>query len=83
MHDLCGGQPFVGFHWCNYGLVPAYVDLLVQHGLVISAVADDAGVEAVELPNHPFFMATLFQPQVGSLAGRPLHPIVQAFVAAV
>ena len=83
MHDLCGGQPFVGFHWCNFGLVPAYVDRLVQHGLVISAVADDAGVEAVELPNHPFFMATLFQPQVGSLAGRPLHPIVQAFVAAV
>ena len=50
---------------------------------MISAVADDAGVESVELPNHPFFMATLFQPQVGSLAGRPLHPIVQAFVAAI
>jgi CTP synthase (UTP-ammonia lyase) len=35
------------------------------------------------LPDHPFFMATLFQPQVGSVAGRPLHPIIRAFAAAV
>ena len=25
----------------------------------------DAGVEAIELPDHPFFLATAFQPQVG------------------
>jgi len=50
---------------------------------VISALADDAGVEAVELPKHPFFLATLFQPQLGSLAGQPLHPIIKAFVAAI
>ena len=75
--------PFVGFHSCNYGLAPAYVDRLANHGLVISALADDAGVEAVELPKHPFFLATLFQPQLGSLAGQPLHPIIKAFVAAI
>jgi CTP synthase (UTP-ammonia lyase) len=82
MHDLCGPIPFVGFHWCNYGLAPNYVEQLSRHGLVISALADDAGVEAVELPGHPFFVATLFQPQVGSLAGQRLHPIIEAFVAA-
>jgi hypothetical protein len=27
-------------------------------------------------------MATLFQPQIGSVNGRPLHPVLQAFVAA-
>ena len=83
MCDLCGDAPFVGFHWCNYGLAPAYADRLAEHGLVIAARADDAGVEAVELPNHPFFLATLFQPQVGSLAGHPLHPVIEAFVAAI
>ena len=83
MHDLCGDAPFVGFHWCNYGLAPAYADRLAEHGLVIAARADDAGVEAVELPNHPFFLATLFQPQIGSIAGRPLHPVIEAFVAAI
>jgi CTP synthase (UTP-ammonia lyase) len=83
MHALCGDAPFVGFHWCNYGLAPAYADRLVERGLVIAARADDAGVEAVELRNHPFFLATLFQPQIGSMAGKPLHPVIEAFVAAI
>jgi CTP synthase (UTP-ammonia lyase) len=82
LYGLCGGDPFIGFHWCNYGVAPAYADLLCRHGLVISAVAEDAGAEAVELPDHPFFLATLFQPQVGSMAGKPLHPVVKAFLAA-
>jgi CTP synthase (UTP-ammonia lyase) len=83
MHALCGGESFVGFHWCNYGLVGSYVDRLVEHGLVIGATADDAGVEAIELANHPFFLATLFQPQVGASSGDALHPVVEGFLAAV
>jgi len=83
MHDLCGNAPFVGFHWCNYGLAPAYAGRLAEHGLVIAARADDAGVEAVELHHHPFFLATLFQPQVGAVAGQPLHPVIEAFIAAI
>jgi CTP synthase (UTP-ammonia lyase) len=82
-HSLCGSQSFVGFHWCNFGLASAYVDRLAAHGLIVGARADDAGVEVIELAEHPFFMATLFQPQIGSLAGRPLHPVLEAFVAAV
>jgi CTP synthase (UTP-ammonia lyase) len=83
MFEICGSAPFVGFHWCNYGVAPAYVNRLVKHGLVISATADDAGVEAIELRSHPFFLATSFQPQVGSSSGKPLHPVLQAFVHAV
>ncbi len=82
MHDLCGSEPFVGFHWCNYGLAGGYEDRLTTHGLVIAARAEDAATEAIELPDHPFFLATLFQPQIGSLAGNPLHPIIKAFVSA-
>ena len=51
-------------------------------GLVIAAYADDAGVEAVELPGHPFYLATLFQPQMESLETGVLHPIVAALVGA-
>ncbi len=47
--------------------------------MVVSARAPDAGVEGIELPAHPFFVATLFQPQVGALAGQPLHPLIGAF----
>ena len=66
---LCGTAPFTGFHWCGYGLAEAYVARLEAAGVVVGARAPDAGVEAIELPDHPFFLATLFQPQVGALAG--------------
>jgi CTP synthase (UTP-ammonia lyase) len=78
--ELCGTEPFPGFHWCNYGLADEFVDALTAAGVVISAHAPDAGVEGIELPGHPFFAATLFQPQVGALAGRPLHPLIDAFL---
>src|SRR5829696_592648 len=80
--ELCGTEPFPGFHWCNYGLRPEWSEQLRQAGLVVSAHAEDAGVEGVELPSHPFFMATLFQPQVGAANGGPLHPLIGAFCAA-
>jgi CTP synthase (UTP-ammonia lyase) len=79
---LCGTEPFTGFHWCNYGLADGYADRLAAAGLVISAHADDAGVEAFELPGHPFYLATLFQPQVGSSERDELHPVLAALVDA-
>ena len=51
-------------------------------GLVVGAHADDAGVEAFELPGHPFYLATLFQPQVGTAERGVLHPLVGALLAA-
>ena len=80
--ELCGTEPFTGFHWCSYGLVPEREAALVAAGLVVSARAPDAGVEAVELPGHPFYVATLFQPQVGSSASGRLHPLIAALCAA-
>jgi CTP synthase (UTP-ammonia lyase) len=80
MHGICGGEPFSGFHWCRFGLAPDFVERLVAHGLTIGARAEDAGVEAIELAAHPFFVATLFQPQMGAAEARPLHPVLRAFV---
>jgi CTP synthase (UTP-ammonia lyase) len=69
-----------GYH-CRYGLNPTYETILSDGGLRVSA-RDDAGeVRAVELPRHPFFIATLFQPERSALAGR-LHPLVRAFIEA-
>jgi CTP synthase (UTP-ammonia lyase) len=80
--ELCGTAPFTGFHFCSYGLAAGVIDRLQAAGLVVSATAPDAGVEAVELPSHPFYVATLFQPQVGSSHTGVLHPLVSALVAA-
>lgn len=52
-------------------------------GLVISGTSPDGKlVEAIELKNHPFFMATQFHPEYIS---RPLapHPIFVSFLKAV
>jgi len=76
---ICGSEPFVGFHYCGYGLVPGMAERL---GLVVGAHADDAGVEAFELPDHPFYVATLFQPQVGTSERGVLHPLVGALLDA-
>jgi CTP synthase (UTP-ammonia lyase) len=43
---------------------------------------DDAGdIRIVRLRHHPFFLATLFQPERSSLKG-PVHPLIREFVSA-
>ena len=80
--EICGTAPFTGFHFCGFGLAAGREADLEAAGAVIAARAPDAGIEAIELPGHPFFLATLFQPQVGALEGRPRHPLVAALIAA-
>ncbi|WP_434672657.1 CTP synthase C-terminal region-related (seleno)protein [Pseudomonas sp. R1-15] len=71
---------FEGYR-CRFGVNPHFEkDLLNGH---LHAVArDSAGdLRAVELRDHPFFVATLFQPERAALEGR-VPPLVKAFVEA-
>jgi len=68
------------FH-CRYGVARDFASLLLQGPLRATGHAVDGEVRAVELDAHPFFVATLFQPERAALAGRPA-PLVDAFVAA-
>jgi CTP synthase (UTP-ammonia lyase) len=77
---LVDDQPFAGMHYCSYGPGPDEVERLVEGGMVVEATAEDAGSEVLELPANRFFILTLFQPQVGALAGKPLHPLLREFV---
>jgi CTP synthase (UTP-ammonia lyase) len=67
---------------CNYGLNPRYAARLASGPL--SATARDAAgeVRGIELAGHPFFVATLFQPERAGLEGKA-HPVITAFLAAV
>jgi CTP synthase (UTP-ammonia lyase) len=80
--SICGDEPFEGYHWCGYGLAEEYVPHLTRHGVTVGARAADAGVEAIELSDHPFFVATAFQPQVGTSETGSLHPLILAFLDA-
>jgi CTP synthase (UTP-ammonia lyase) len=79
---IYGEAPFDGFHWCGYGLADEFVEVLSRSGVVVSAFADDAGAEAIELSEHPFFVATAFQPQVGNSEAGRLDPLLEAFFKA-
>ncbi|MFN8190026.1 MAG: CTP synthase [Nocardioidaceae bacterium] len=77
-------EPFAGMHFCSYAPTPEAVAALVATGAVeVGATADDAGAEVLTVLDHPFFVLSLFQPHVGTLAGAPVHPLVTAFVEAV
>ena len=60
--------------YCNYGLNPDYRPAFERAGLRVSGLGADGEVRIVELPQHPFFLATLFCFQTRS-ADRT-HPLV-------
>ena len=67
--------------YCNYGLSAAYRPLFESSGLRVSGIDADGEVRIVELPEHPFFLATLYCFQTRSRADSP-HPLVVGLVAA-
>jgi CTP synthase (UTP-ammonia lyase) len=66
---------------CDYGLDPAYLERLTEGGLSFSGFDDSGQVRIVELPGHPFFVGTLFQPELHGDGTQP-HPIIVALAAA-
>ena len=69
-----------GYH-CSYGINPAFLPAIVSGPFRVSAEDRTGEVRAVELEGHPFFVATLFQPERAALIGRT-PPLVAAFVRA-
>ena len=66
---------------CRYGVNPEFRKALVAGPLREAATDEDGDIRAVELDGHPFFVATLFQPERAVLHGRRV-PIASAFLAA-
>lgn len=68
-------------YYCNFGVNPDVVGLLKRGPMQIVGSDQEGEIRVLELPNHPFFIASLFVPQNGSRADRP-HPLVTAFLKA-
>jgi len=66
---------------CRYAVNPEFRGALLQGPLQETAVDEQDDLRAIELRGHPFFVATLFQPERAALRGRAV-PIVDAFVRA-
>lgn len=62
---------------CAFGLNAEYLEALTAGGLRFTGFDDSGNVRVMELPGHPFFMGTLFQPELQG-DGTQLHPIIAA-----
>ncbi|GAA3619179.1 CTP synthase [Nonomuraea rosea] len=82
IEQIMGAPTTMEAYICSYGLNESYKQTLTGHGLVFSGHADDGAVRVAELPGHPFFLATMFQPELAGDGSRP-HPVISAFAAAV
>lgn len=79
--ELLGVERSVERYHCSYGLDSSRLDLLREYGLVFSGFDDSGDVRIAELPSHPFFLATLFQPELAGDGSRP-HPVIRGFARA-
>lgn len=69
-------------HRHRYEVNNDYREILEKNGLVLAGLSPDKKlVEIIELPDHPFFVATQFHPEFKS---RPLtgHPLFNALIKA-
>lgn len=81
-HRIYGADEISERHRHRYEVNSKYVDDLVAAGLKASGRNPQTGlVEIVEIPEHPFFIAVQFHPELKSTPERP-QPIFVAFVKA-
>lgn len=69
-------------HRHRYEFNNAYRNLFLESGYAVSGTSPDGRlVEMIELPSHPFFIASQFHPEFQSRPSAP-HPLFQGFVQA-
>ena len=69
-------------HRHRYEVNNEYREQLEGHGLTMSGTSPDDGlVEMIELPDHPWFIACQFHPELKSRPTRP-HPLFASFIKA-
>jgi CTP synthase len=81
--ERCYGEPLIQErHRHRYEVNPKYHSILQEHGMVFSGMSPDRRlVEIIELPDHPYFIAGQFHPELKSRPTRP-HPMFREFVGA-
>ena len=69
-------------HRHRYEVNPKYWDALQKGGLIFSGYSEDLGrIEIIELPDHPFYMASQYHPEFVSRPGKP-DPLYKGFIEA-
>ena len=81
-HSLYDNEVIYERHRHRYEFNNTYRNLLLETGYEISGTSPDGRlVEIIEMPNHPFFIATQFHPEFRSRPNKP-HPLFLGLVRA-
>ncbi len=69
-------------HRHRYEVNPEFIEILEKNGLIFSGSSPDGKLmEFIELPNHPFFVATQAHPEFKSRPTKP-HPLFLGLIKA-
>jgi CTP synthase (UTP-ammonia lyase) len=79
LREIYGSDQIVESYQCSYGVNPKLQDRFADTGLNFSAFGAGHAMRALELEEHSFFIATLFQPERSANSNKP-HPLIRAFV---
>ena len=81
IRQIYGADETVEQYHCNFGFNSDYSFLFEQGEMKITGADAEGEPRVIELTNHPFFIATLFQPERSALTANR-HPLISAYVQA-
>jgi CTP synthase (UTP-ammonia lyase) len=68
-------------YYCSFGVSPNFVEMIADSPLRIVGSDAEGVLRITELPSHPFFIGTLFVPQIRSTDDVP-HPLIVGLLRA-
>lgn len=81
-YELYKTEQIAERHRHRYEVNNDYRDVLTEHGMKLSGLSPDGAiVEMIEIPDHPWFIATQAHPELKSRPNRP-HPLFKGFIEA-
>ena len=81
-YEMYGEETIHERHRHRYEVNNDYRNILTENGMKLCGISPDGRiVEMIELPQHPFFVATQAHPELKSRPNRP-HPLFKGFVEA-
>jgi CTP synthase len=80
-HQIYGADTIMERHRHRFEFNNRYLQKLMNAGLRFPGFSRDGLVEMIELPNHPFFVASQFHPEFRSTP-RDGHPLFTGFMKA-
>jgi len=79
LYDAYQSEKVIERHRHRYEMNNNYADRLEEAGMIISGRSEEGLVEAVELKDHPWFVAVQFHPEFTNRLQNP-NPIIKKFV---